>query len=132
MLPDDWTPHRRDDGELLGWIRPDGEDWVAIDVLGRTASAPVDWLDAEAALEQVGLAWLTDIWMLEGEASEPLRVRFVEVTPSEGAAAGRVVVKVDDFGDMQRPPAERFALPWPAPARLRPVRPGDPDGRTLG
>lgn len=132
MLPDDWTPHRRDDGELLGWIRPDGEDWVAIDVLGRTASAPVDWLDAEAALEQVGLAWLADIWMLEGEASEPLRVRFVEVTPSEGAVTGRVVVKIDDFGDMQRPPAELFTLPWPAPSRLRPVRPGDPDGRTLG
>ncbi|HWU31196.1 MAG TPA: hypothetical protein VN041_19105, partial [Microbacterium sp.] len=111
MIPDDWTPHRRDDGELLGWIRPDGEDWVAIDVLGRTASAPVDWLDAEAALERVGLAWLADIWMLEGAAPEPLRVRFVEVTPSEGAAAGRVIVKVDDFGDMQRPPAERFTLP---------------------
>jgi hypothetical protein len=132
MLPDDWTPHRRDDGELLGWIRPDGEDWVAIDVLGRAASGPVDWLDAEAALEEVGLAWLADIWMLEGEAPEPLRVRFVEVTPSEGAVTGRVVVKVDDFGDMQRPPAERVTLPWPAPARLREARPGDPDGRTLG
>ena len=30
----DWTPHRRDDGELLGWIHPDGDDWVAVDVLG--------------------------------------------------------------------------------------------------
>ncbi|MFD5226145.1 hypothetical protein ACFWHT_11050 [Microbacterium sp. NPDC058342] len=131
MLPSDWTPHRRDDGELLGWIRPDGEGWVAIDVLGRTASGAVDWLDAEAALEAVGLAWLADVWMLEDEAPTPLRVRFVEVTPSEGATAGRIVVKADDFGDMQRPPAERFTLPWPAPARLREARPGDPDGRTL-
>jgi hypothetical protein len=132
MLPDDWTPHRRDDGELLGWIRPEGEDWVAVDVLGRTASAPVDWLEAEAALEEAGLAWLADVWMLEDEASGALRVRFVEVTPSDAATAGRIVVKVDDFGDMQRPPSERFTLPWPAPARLRPARPGDPDGRTLG
>ncbi|WP_417555189.1 hypothetical protein [Microbacterium sp.] len=132
MIPADWTPHRRDDGELLGWIRPEGEDWVAIDVLGRTASAPVDWLDAEVALEEVGLAWLADAWMLEGEASAPLRVRFVEVTPSDAGTTGRVVVKVDDFGDIQRPPTERFTLPWPAPARLRPARPGDPDGRTLG
>ncbi|MDQ0614938.1 hypothetical protein QF046_002579 [Microbacterium sp. W4I4] len=131
MLPDDWTPHRRDDGELLGWIRPDGEDWVAVDVLGRAASDPVDWLDAEAALEAVGLAWLADVWMLEGEAPAPLRVRFVEVTPSTGDAPGRVVVKVDDFGDMQRPPTERFTLPWPAPEHLRAARPGDPDGRTL-
>ncbi|MGB3375223.1 MAG: hypothetical protein WBA87_08800 [Microbacterium sp.] len=131
MLPDDWTPHRRDDGELLGWIRPEGEDWVAVDVLGRIASAPVDWLDAEATLEEIGLGWLADTWMLEGEAPGPLRVRFVEVTPSDGDAAGRVVVKIDDFGDMQRPPADRFVLPWPAPSRLRAARPGDPDGRTL-
>jgi hypothetical protein len=132
MISADWTPHRRDDGELLGWIRPEGEDWVAVDVLGRTASAPVDWLEAEAALEEVGLAWLADVWMLEDEASGALRVRFVEVTPSDAATAGRIVVKVDDFGDMQRPPSERFTLPWPAPASLRPARPGDPDGRTLG
>jgi hypothetical protein len=70
--------------------------------------------------------------MLEDEASGALRVRFVEVTPSDAATAGRIVVKVDDFGDMQRPPSERFTLPWPAPARLSPARPGDPDGRTLG
>lgn len=130
MLPDDWTPHRRDDGELLGWIHPSGDDWVAVDLLGRVTSDPVDWLEAEAALEAVGLAWLADVWMLEGEAAAPLRVRFVEVTPSVGAETGRVVVKVDDFGDMQRPPTQRFTLPWPAPERLRTARPGDPDGRT--
>jgi len=132
MLPADWTPHRRDDGELLGWIRPEADAWVAVDILGREASGSVDWLDAEAALEEVGLAWLADVWMLEGEALEPLRVRFVEVTPSDAADAGRVVVKIDDFGDMQRPATQQFTLPWPAPARLRAARPGDPDGRTLG
>lgn len=129
MLPEDWTPHRREDGELLGWIRPEGDDWVAIDLLGAPVAAPTDWLDAEAALEARGLSWLADVWMLEGEALAPLRVRFVEVTPSDGDLPGRVVVKVDDFGDMQRPPSERFTLPWPAPSRLRPVRDGDPDGR---
>ena len=46
MIPPDWTPHRREDGELLGWIRQEGADWVAVDVLGRAASAPV-----QAALE---------------------------------------------------------------------------------
>lgn len=131
MLPDDWTPHRRDDGELVGWIRPEGNDWVAVDVLGRVASDPVDWLEAEAALEAVGLSWLADVWMLEGETADPLRVRFVEVTPSDADRAGRVVVKLDDFGDMQRPSAEQFTLPWPAPARLRPAHADDPDGRTL-
>lgn len=128
---DDWTPHRRDDGELLGWIHPAGDDWTAVDVLGRTIADAVDWLVAEAALESHGLAWLADPWMLEREAFTPLRVSFVEVTPSSAGAEGRVVVKVEDFGDMQAPPSERFVLPWPAPATLRPVRDGDPDGRTL-
>lgn len=128
---DDWTPHRRDDGELLGWIHPAGDDWVPVDVLGRALSDAVDWLAAEEVLEQHGLAWLADPWMLEGEASAPLRVNFVEVTPSSADAEGRIVVKIDDFGDMQAPPAQRFVLPWPAPARLRPMREDDPDGRTL-
>ncbi len=128
---DDWTPHRREDGELLGWIRPVGDAWTAVDVLGREVSDAVDWLVAEDALETHGLAWLADPWMLEGEASTPLRVRFLEVTPSSPERPGRIVVKAEDFGDMRSPAAQRFELPWPAPQRLRPAMPGDPDGRTL-
>lgn len=133
-LPD-WTPHRRDDGELLGWIRPavpaDPEGWVAVDVLGRVVTPATDWLAAEAVLEEHGIAWLADPWMLEREGDRPLRVRILEVTPDEEGAPGRIVVKVDDFGDMTRPPTERFTLPWPLPARLRPPRAGDPDPRTV-
>lgn len=130
MTAFDGTPHRRDDGELLGWITTHGDAWAAIDVLGRPV-AEGEWLDLEAALEEVGLHWLADVWMLEGEAPAPLRVRIVEVTPTERGREGRIVVKVDDFGDMQRPPTERFVLPWPAPGQLRPWSEGDPDGRTL-
>jgi hypothetical protein len=125
MLPADWTPHRRDDGELVGWIRPAddvGERWVPIDVLGREAAGALDWLDAEAALEERGIAWLGEVWMLEREDAVPLRVRLVEVNPD------RVVVQTDDFGAIDAP-VERFVLPWPAPATLRERRPGDPDGR---
>lgn len=132
MIPADWTPHRREDGELLGWIRPSGSDWLAVDVLGRELTGAIDWLDAEAALEEHGIGWLADPWILEsettGSGTEPLRVQIVEVVP-EGE--GRITVKVDDFGDMQRPPTQRYTLAWPLPARLRPQRPGDPDGRTL-
>jgi len=124
VIPDDWTAHRRDDGELIGWIRPEGDDWLAVDLLGRDVSGPLDWLDAEAALEDHGIAWLADVWMLEGEAPEAIRVRMVEVTPE------LVVVKVDDYGDVSRH-SRQVALPWPAPARLRPPRPGDPDGFTF-
>jgi hypothetical protein len=123
----DWTPHRRDDGELLGWILPAGDDWVAVDVLGRTASAPGEWLDAEASLEAQGIAWLADPWMLEGEGARPIRVRIVEVTPDDDGVPGRIVVKLDDFGDVTRPPTAPVVLPWPIPERLRPPRVGDPD-----
>lgn len=127
----DWTPHRRDDGELLGWIHPSGDEWAAVDVLGRTLAGPVEWLDAEAALEEHGLAWLADPWMLEGEGDRPIRVRMVEITPDRDGAPGRIVVKIDDYGDLSRPASVPFVLPWPVPPRLRPPLPGDPDGFTL-
>ncbi len=119
-MPGDWTPHRRDDGELVGWIRPAGEEWAAIDVLGREVVTSVDWLDAETALEERGLAFLADPWMLERDGQAPLRVRLLEVTPA------RIVVKAEDYGDVSRG-SERITLPWPLPARLRPPRPGDAD-----
>lgn len=128
---DDWTPHRREDGELLGWIHPVGDEWVAVDLLGRSVSGAGEWLDAEAALESHGLAWLADPWMLDREAERPLRVRMVEVTPTDGGRTGRIVVKPDDFGDMSRPASEPIVVPWPLPACLRPPRDGDPDPRAF-
>lgn len=124
MIPADWTPHRRDDGELVGWIRPEGDDWVAVDLLGHEASVAVDWLDAEEALESRGLSWLAEVWMLERVDAAPLRVRIVEVTPGGVGEPGRVVVQTDDFGAIDAP-VERFELPWPAPAALRLRRPGE-------
>ena len=124
MIPADWTPHRRDDGELLGWIRPDGEGWVAVDLLGRAASAATEWLDAEEVLDARGLSWLADIWMLERDGSDPLRVRLVEVTPGRVGDAGHVVVQTDDFGAIDVP-VQRVELPWPAPSALRPRRLGE-------
>jgi hypothetical protein len=124
MLPPDWTPHRRDDGELLGWIRPEGDDWVAVDLLGREASGAVDWLDAEAVLESGGLSWLAEVWMLERTDGRPIRVKLVEVTPGRVGEAGHVVLQTDDFGAIDVP-VERFEVPWPAPASLRLRRPGE-------
>lgn len=123
-LLDSAVPHRREDGELVGWIVPAGEDWTAIDVLGRVVVASVDWLDAEAALEARGLGFLAEPWMLERDDEPPLSVRFVEVTPD------RIVVKAEDHGDMSRR-TERFVLPWPLPSVLRRPRAGDPDPRVF-
>ncbi|WP_407318404.1 hypothetical protein UQW22_17225 [Isoptericola halotolerans] len=124
MLPAEWIEHRRPgDREVVGWIRPDGDDWVAVSLLGHDLTGPVDWLAAEEALDATSLAWFADPWMLETEGG-PLRVRIVEVTPDQ------VVVQTDDFGAIDAP-VERHVLPWPAPSRLRARRSGDPDGRVL-
>lgn len=131
MLPADWTPHRRDDGELLGWIRPEGDDWVAVDLLGREVSAALDWLEAEAALETNGLAWLADVWVLELPDGDAWRVKLVEVTPGRVGEAGRIVVQTDDFGAIDVP-VTRFEVEWPAPPTLRRREPGEPTSTPFG
>ena len=57
----DWIEHKRGDRELLGWIAPDGDGFVVFDLLGRSRTpAPVDWLDAEELLEELGIGYLAD------------------------------------------------------------------------
>ncbi|MFC8732864.1 hypothetical protein ACFT5B_10425 [Luteimicrobium sp. NPDC057192] len=114
MLPSDWVSHRRaGDREVVGWLRPEGDRWVAVSLLGHDLTRAVDWPDAEEALEDTGLGWLSGVWLLDHDDDEPVRVRLVEVTPE------RVVVQTDDFGAIDTP-VERHVLPWPAPPALRP------------
>lgn len=128
MLPEDWIEHRRaDDRELLGWIRPLDGDWVPVDRLGRNLTSPVDWIDAEAALEDHGLRWLSDLWQLTLDDGTVARVRLAEVSPD------RVVVVEDVFGAAVAG-ARSWTLPFPAPDALRPFQ-GDPhvlDGPAAG
>jgi len=114
MTPDDWIAHHRPgDRERLGWIRPDGDGFVALDALGRPVTGTVDWLAAEEALEERGLHWLADLWQLDLPDGTCERVRIVEVTPD------RVVVKGDDFGAVDVV-TRSYVLPFPAPDALRP------------
>lgn len=106
--------HRREgDRELLGWLRPDGERFVAVDLIGRELTGPVDWATAEAALDEHGLHWLADLWQLELDDGTIERVRIVEVR------ADRVVVKRDDLGSVDVAQV-LHVLPCPAPPTLRP------------
>lgn len=112
----DWIEHRRaSDRELLGWICPDGEHFVALDRLGRELTGPVDWLSAEEALDSHGLAWLADLWQYTPEGGARERVRIVEV------AADRVVVRQDDFGAIEVTP-RTYTLAFPAPSELQPFQ----------
>jgi hypothetical protein len=51
----EWTEHGRQDGELVGWVRPEGEKFVPVDRLGRDLSPATDWLDAERALDEAAI-----------------------------------------------------------------------------
>ena len=110
MLPHDWIPHRRDDGETVGWIALDGDDVAAFDLLGRRVTAPgVDWLEAEQELEERGLGYLGGRFTLTLPGDDPLPVRIGEVTTDH------VTMVADEFGDAlvvgARP--RTFVLPFP-------------------
>ncbi|MGI6879134.1 hypothetical protein [Microbacterium sp. gxy059] len=121
MDASDWIPHRRaSDGELVGWIRPAGDGFVALSLFAAPLTGEVDWLDAEETLDAEGLSWLAEPWILERDG-RGIRVRIVEVSPGDPPGTGRVQVKTDDFGAIDVP-YELIDLPWPPPAALRPIR----------
>lgn len=115
MLDETWVEHRRSgDREVLGWVRPAGDGFVAVDRLGRDVTGETGWVEAEEALEERGLSWLADLWQLTRDDGLVVRVRLVEVSPR------RVVVKPDDMNAVGENPAETYELPFPAPASLAP------------
>jgi len=111
-LSDDHIPHRRGDGELVGWMRPEGDGFVVIDLLGRAITEPVDWLTAEEALDATGIGYLAEPYELLLDDGSWMRVRITEVSTSG------VRVKREDWGDMTVPLREH-TLPFPPAERLR-------------
>jgi hypothetical protein len=106
---EDWIEHRRSDRELLGWMLPEGDGFVVIDLLGRPRTAPLPWLDAEEFLEALGIGYLADRYVFSGRP-----VRIGEVSTSG------VTVITDEFGAASAVGAdpERFVVPFPVPADL--------------
>jgi hypothetical protein len=113
VTAEDWIEHRRGDRELLGWMLPEGDGFVVIDLLGRPRTAPLEWLAAEEFLEDLGIGYLADRYL---HAGRPVRI-------GEVSTAG-VTVIVDDFGAASAvaPPGtsgpERIRLPFPVPAEM--------------
>ena len=118
-VPSDWIEHRRHDRELVGWIRPEGDDFVAVDLLGRKRTDAVDWLTAEEALEELGIGYLADPYELLLDDGRWLRVRITEVSTDE------IRVKRDDWGAIDIPLLE-YTVPFPMPHTLRAVDPATP------
>jgi hypothetical protein len=108
----DWIEHRRHDGELVGWMRPEGERFVPVDLLGRDLGEAVEWLTAEETLDAVGLGYLAEPYLLRLESGLDLHVLITEVSTQ------RIRVKKDDFGAIDAP-INNYELPFPAPVELR-------------
>jgi len=109
-----WIEHRREDGERVGWLRPEGDAFVPVDLLGRELAGPVDWLTGEETLERAGIGYLADRYELLLDDGRRLRVRLTEVSTQ------RIVVKKDDFGAIDAPQLT-YTLPFPLPDTLRPA-----------
>ncbi|WP_203581844.1 hypothetical protein [Microbacterium hibisci] len=120
MLPADWIEHRRADGELVGWMRADGAGFRVYDLLGRDRTPapgdPIDWLDAEELLDELGIGYLADRWTLRREGAER-PVRIAEASPRG------VTVVADEYGAASAVGAvlERFRLPFPVGDDLLPA-----------
>lgn len=110
---EDWIEHRRGDGELVGWMRPSGEGFVVVDLLGRDISGELDWLAAEELLDETGIGYLADPFELRLDDGSWMRVRITEVSGE------RVRVKRDDFGDITVPLRE-WEVAFPPGGELRP------------
>ena len=116
MLPENWIEHRRADGERVGWMVPDGELFRVVDLLGRLIDGePTEWLEAEETLDELGIGYLADGYVLRFDDGRERTVRIAEVS------VDRVIVVADDWGSASvigsKP--ERFELPFPVPPTLR-------------
>ncbi|NUL47415.1 hypothetical protein F7P69_19735 [Cellulosimicrobium funkei] len=114
-IPEDWIEHRREDGELVGWIVPGGDGFLPRDVLGfPVGEDPVDWVEAEEALVARGLAFLADRHRLRLPDGTERPVRISQASPDG------IVVVADEFGAASAVGAQAdvFHLPFPAPEEL--------------
>ncbi|MCC7127782.1 MAG: hypothetical protein IT192_03050 [Microbacteriaceae bacterium] len=116
MLPPEWIEHRRpSDRELVGWIEPSGEGFLAWDILGRpVGDGELDWVAAEETLEQRGIGFLAGrhrLCLPDG-TERPVRISEVNTT--------RIVVIADEWGMASAvgSNADSFELPFPAPEEL--------------
>ncbi|QIK66504.1 hypothetical protein G7072_09205 [Nocardioides sp. HDW12B] len=118
MLPATWIECRRTDGERVGWAVPAGEGFHAVDLLGRRRTeTPLDWLETEETLTELGIGYLADRYHLTLPSGETRVVRIGE------AGTSGIVVVADELGAASAVGAEpdTFDLPFPAPPTLTPA-----------
>ncbi len=110
-IPGHWIPHRREDGEVVGWIDAEScaPDLVPVDRLGRPLDAVPDWPSAEEVLENRGLRFLLRRFDYRGH-----RVRIRQLYDDRVVVTTAVSDAIGDVGEV-------FVLPFPAGTELSEV-----------
>lgn len=119
MIPDDWMPHTRADGEIVGYVHlAEGGLFQAHDLLGRRMGEPGDWPSIESMLDAHSIAWLDGPWSYAIEEGREVRTRIAEVS------SARVVLVEDRRGSVDGPAPRRYEVPVPVePGVLEPAAP---------
>jgi len=116
MIPATWQPYHRGDGELSGYLAPHpGDQVVPMTIIGTPVGDPSDLWTAEQLLDEIGLSYLTERWLLRLEDGSERPVALVEADPE------RVVVVPAEFAlvvGMPRSPGDEVTLDVPTD-RLR-------------
>lgn len=113
-IPASWIPHRRDDGEVIGWIDMESHAprCVPIDRLGRHLEPVDEWLEAEAVLEERGLSFLTGSFL---HADNVVRIRHLD---------DRQVVVTTALTDVVGDVGTEYRLPFPPGEQLSQLNQG--------
>jgi hypothetical protein len=108
VIPDEWMPHRRADGETVGYVHlADGGLFQAMDLLGRPMGEPLEWLEVEALLDEHSIAWLDGSWSLVLPDGGTVRARIAELS------SARVVLVEDRLGAIDGAAPARFEVAVP-------------------
>ncbi|WP_137161022.1 hypothetical protein [Blastococcus sp. CCUG 61487] len=124
MIPTDWSPVHRADGELVGWLAPDGAAGRVVPLLltgaPLEAALPVD--DAAALLRRRGLAALDRRWWARLPERLPAGLTAAAEPHEDWSWQPVVLVESSPGGCTVRPE-------WPAPGEtgraVLPVPVGD-------
>lgn len=119
MIPDDWMPHRRADGETVGYVRlAEGGMFQAVDLLGRDLGDAGEWPAIETLLDEHSIAWLDGTWSYAIEEGRAVRVRIAELS------SARVLLVEDRLGSVDGRAPLRYEVPVPVePGVLEPAAP---------
>lgn len=115
MVPEAWIPHRREDGELIGWIDMTTAEplLVPIDRLGRPLDPVDDWHRAEDVLEGIGLRFLMGRFLFHENGRDTV-VRISHLDEDRIVLSTALTDAIEEVG-------REIVAPFPAPSTLRPA-----------